>query len=274
MNEKIIKNDLKSLLSKFMKDDTVKTFLSKSSFENVKNVSINDVVDNSYIKDAKIPSDKITLSERNIEANGFLTPLIVRKKRQKYELIIGRIPYFASKELKLKEVPILEVELSDEESLLLLIAEIRERKIMNFYELSLACYYLKKDFKYKNKDLASYLNFSESQISNLLRIINMPDEVKVDISYGKLSYGHAKAISRLEKEDIIRLKEEIYAKNLSVRDVEKIVRKIKNKDSINEESSLESDEYSITLNFSTTKDKDKALKLIKRMIWWKRINIK
>lgn len=284
-DEKILKNSLKKLVNRWSKDSFLRSLDVSSNRENIISIPLADISDNHYIKKAKISESKIRNEARIFSEGGVFEPLYVRKVKDKYELVIGRVRYFAAKKMELKEVPALVLNLNNEEMLLALLAEIKDRKSMNFYELILVCSALKTEFGYKNKELADFLDQSTSQISNLLKLLSLPQEALTDISLGKLSYGHAKAIARLEKDDVLTLMQRIYDEKLSVREVEQIVRNIKggktsdNKDvskeehvEVQEEVKEETKEpviiegNSITLNFKDEKARDAAIKRIKKLI--------
>lgn len=279
-DEKLLKNSLKKLVNRWSKDDFLKSLDISSSKENMINVPLSEIIDNHYIKKAKISEVKIRSEARAFSEGDIYEPLYVRKNKDKYELIIGRVRYFAAKQIHLNEVPVIVLNLNNEEMLLALLAEIKDRKSTNFYELILVCNALKEEYGYKNKELSSFLDQSKSQISNLLRLLSLPEEALIDLSLGKLSYGHAKAISRLEKEEVTKIIERIYNEKLSVRQVEEIVRTIKGPAIIEKKEEVIIEQVveekpkegvmiegnSITLNFKDEKARDAAIKRIKKLI--------
>ena len=226
-SSKILKNSLKKLVNRFGREDFVSAILKNSPKEDITNTSLKDIADNHYLKKAKIDEVKITQAEKIIKESGFFDPIIVRAYQGKYEVVIGRVKYIAAKSLKLETIPVVVLHLSEEESLLCMLKEISDRKTMNIYELALICSHLKKDFDYKNKELADFLNQSSSQISNLLQILSLPEEILAEISMNRLSYGHAKAISRLPSNEVLAAVQKIQKEHLSVRETEELVRRAK-----------------------------------------------
>ncbi len=272
---KILKNSLKNLVNRFGREDFVSAILKNSPKEDIKNITLKDISDNHYLKKAKLDDVKVTQAKKIIKEGGFFDPIIVRAYQGKYEVVIGRVKYIAAKELKLETIPVVVIQLSEEESLLCMLKEISERKTMNIYELSLICSHLKKDYDYKNKELADFLNQSSSQISNLLQILSLPEEVLADISMNRLSYGHAKAICRLSPEEVIEMVKKIQEEHLSVRQTEALVRKEKgvldennknNEDSISNEKLSINNELVIKLRFVDGKAKKDAMKKLNRLI--------
>ena len=272
---KIVQNDLKDLLQKFLQDNTVDEILKHSEFETVKNVPLTLVEDNHFLKDIKIKKENIESSKKSIKSNDIITPLIVRKNKGKFELIRGRDYYFALLELKVKEVPVLEISINDEGSLLILMNDLKSKKYINFFELSECIKILKENYHYSNQKISNYLNISISQVINLYVISNSFDEIKELCKNNKLSYSNAKILARLNKEDALLILEKINKDKISAREVEYLARISKNKqesENLIKESDIEG--LSLTLNFSNKKDLSKCIKEINTLIKKGKIKIK
>ena len=228
--KKIIQSDLKTLIERFSKDDVISGIDKNYQRENVKYLSYDDLVDNSFIKDAKIDKETIKNIEKSIIERGIYNPLIVREtKKGKYEVIIGRKRWIASKKLEYKKIPVIIKNYDDQETLLILLCDARENKNFNPIEIAYVIKHLCEDFGYKKKDIAEILHVSSGHISNYLSLFNLPKDVIYDVSTNKLSFGHAKAISRLKTKDIEDIVSKIYEYNLSVRDTEKLAFKLEDK---------------------------------------------
>ena len=272
---KIVQNDLKDLLQKFLQDNTVDEILKHSEFETVKNVPLTLVEDNHFLKDIKIKKENIESSKKSIKSNDIITPLIVRKNKGKFELIRGRDYYFALLELKVKEVPVLEISINDEGSLLILMNDLKSKKYINFFELSECIKILKENYHYSNQKISNYLSISISQVINLYVISNSFDEIKELCKNNKLSYSNAKILARLNKEDALLILEKINKDKISAREVEYLARISKNKqesENLIKESDIE--ELSLTLNFCNKKDLSKCIKEINTLIKKGKIKIK
>lgn len=275
---KILNNSLKKLVTRFGREDFVSSIVKNSSKEDITKLPIRELVDSHYLKKAKLDDVKITQAKKQMN-NGFYDPIIVRSYQNKYEVVVGRVKFYAAKELKLDFVDVVVLNLTDEETLLFMLKEIKDRKTINIYELSLICNNLKNTFNYKNKELCDYLDQSSSQISNLLQIINLPQEVLAEISMNQISYGHAKAISRLPEEDLLRVFNEIKEKHLSVRETEELVRKIK-KVEVKKEEKIEEvieekiDPLKMQISFLDEKSKKAAFKKLKGLLKKNKVVIK
>ncbi len=272
---KIVQNDLKDLLQKFLQDNTVDEILKHSEFETVKNVPLDLVEDNHFLKDIKIKKENIESSKKSIKSNDIITPLIVRKVKDKYEVIRGRDYYFALLDLKVKEVPVLEISINDEGSLLILLADLKSKKNINFFELSECIKILKENYHYSNQKISDYLNISVPQVINLYVISNSYNEIKELCKDNKLSYSNAKILARLKKEDALLILEKINKEKISAREVEHLARISKNKE---EKENLIKDNdinnLSLTLNFNNKKDLSKCIKELNTLIKKGKIKIK
>ncbi|SHO43000.1 ParB/RepB/Spo0J family partition protein [Desulfopila aestuarii] len=166
----------------------------------------------------------------SIKENGVIQPLIVTQSEGKggYELIAGERRLRASKMAGLDKVPVVVMDVTGEDTLLeLALIENVQRTDLNPIEEAEAYQKLIQRFGYTQEDTAKRVGKKRSTVSNMLRLLNLPDFVKQDVIDGILSEGHARALLRLS-DDIVAMKEIrdlIVKKALSVRQTEKIVRK-------------------------------------------------
>jgi len=166
----------------------------------------------------------------SIRENGVIQPLIVTESESKgkYELIAGERRLRASKIAGLEKVPVVVMDVSREDTLLeLALIENVQRTDLNPIEEAEAYQKLIQRFGYTQEDTAKRVGKKRSTVSNMLRLLNLPDFIKQDVIDGVLSEGHARALLRLA-DDLSLMKEVrdlIIKKTLSVRQTEKIVRK-------------------------------------------------
>lgn len=231
----IIKKSLKELIEIFSKDDVIFNIEKNYHKENIKYLTCDEIIDNKFIKTARIDKETIETIEKSIITNGLYNPLIVRESKTmgKYEVIIGRKRWIASKKLNKQEIPVVVKNYTDEEVLLILLCDSRENKNFNPIELALIIDKLNKSFHYKKKDIAEILHESTSQISNYVALLKMPKEIIYEVSTNKLSFGHARAIARLNEKEMKTVLKKINQYNLSVRDTEDLVYNMKSRDSFN-----------------------------------------
>ncbi|PIE07768.1 MAG: chromosome partitioning protein ParB [Rhodobacterales bacterium] len=160
----------------------------------------------------------------SIREKGIIQPLILRKKAEdRFEIVAGERRWRAAQMAQLHEVPALVREYSDTEALEIAIIENIQRADLNAVEEAAGYRELMDRFGHTQEKLAEALGKSRSHIANMLRLLNLPDEVQDLLREGRLSAGHARAL--ITAEDAVALAKAVVAKGLSVRDVERMVKK-------------------------------------------------
>lgn len=157
----------------------------------------------------------------SIRQKGVLQPILVRTHPVmpgQYELIAGERRWRAAQKAGLTEVPVLVQDASDQESLELAIIENVQRSDLNPLDEAAAYQQLIKEFVYKQDQVATVVGKSRSYITNMLRLLKLPDSVKAAIQADKISAGHAKMLVGLE--DAEALAKQIISEGWSVRDLE------------------------------------------------------
>lgn len=227
--DKIVNISFSKLLKRFSNTDVIANMEKEYRQSKPFFISPKLIDDNKYLKKVKLNEPFICESLASIKDKGLNTPLLVRHKKDHYEIVLGRKRLIVAKKFNLENVPCLILDVDDEEMLLMLAADIRDSNSSNMAELSIVCNRLVKDYNYSQKDIAKLLHQSRSQVTNIVRLLNLPEEVLNDLSKRKLSFGHAKALLTLPDELIQDIVKEIYDNHLSVRQVEMKVYEIKNK---------------------------------------------
>lgn len=166
-----------------------------------------------------------TLSE-SIKENGIIQPIIVRKDTDGYEIIAGERRFRAACMAGLETVPVLERVATDDEMLELALVENIHRSDLNPLERAKAYHKFISSFNLTQTDAAKRLGEDRTVISNHIRLLDLPEEIKSMLSEGRLSMGHARAILALPSDDLRKkLANRALAGRLSVREVERLVRK-------------------------------------------------
>lgn len=161
----------------------------------------------------------------SIAEKGIIQPIIVRNNpngTDTYQIVAGERRWRAAQKAQLHEIPALIRELSDVEVLELAIIENIQRADLNAIEEATGYRQLMDRFGHTQEQLAEALGKSRSHIANLLRLLNLPDEVLGMVRSGKLSAGHARALVPCENPN--DLAKQIISKGLSVRQTEKLVK--------------------------------------------------
>ena len=161
----------------------------------------------------------------SIKENGVFQPILVRKSISGYELVAGERRLRASKLAGQKDIPAIIVDFNDTQMMEISLLENIQRKDLRAMDKAEAYDSLIKKLGYTQEELAKRVSKSRSEITNMLRLLKLPKEVQELVNKGKLSYGQARTLLSLDDENkMIELAEEAMNDNLSVREMEKIVK--------------------------------------------------
>lgn len=168
--------------------------------------------------------EKIEELAQSIKEKGVIQPILVRTVGEnRYELIAGERRLRAVKHLGLSEIPAIVRRVADADLLEISIIENIQREELNPIEEAKAYRRLAQEFGHTQDHIANRVGKDKTSISNLLRILNLPDKVQDYISKNMISFGHAKALLSLGDGDRqILFCEKIIKKNLSVRQCEQM----------------------------------------------------
>lgn len=165
----------------------------------------------------------------SLKQHGLIQPITVRKDEAGgYELISGERRWRAARRAGLSKIPAILKEVADQELMEWALLENLQREDLNPIEKAKAYENLISEFSLTQEAIASRMGINRSSVSNFLRLLHLPKELWEEISEGRLSMGHAKALLSLEsKSEQLKLAEEIEARGLSVRQAEAAVHHIK-----------------------------------------------
>lgn len=163
----------------------------------------------------------------SIKQFGVIQPLIVQKGEKYYEIIAGERRWRASRIAGLKEVPVIIKDYTPQEVLEIALIENIQREDLNPIEEAYAYQRLIQEFNLKQDELAERVSKSRVTITNSLRLLRLDERVQQMLIDSMLSGGHARALLSLEDAEAqYSTACEIFAKKLSVRDTEKLVRQL------------------------------------------------
>lgn len=223
-SKQLLSSSLSELIEKFSREDVVEEMEKEYQSAPAKLLSLSLLDDVSFLKEAVIPEETIDYFALQIKEKGLFNPLIVRPKEDRYEVILGRKRYYGANKAGLVSVPVVVANLEDEEVLLMLLADTRDQREFNVVEMALLCQELQTRFHYTQQTLADLSFQSRSQITNTLRILKLPAYLRKEICLEKITYGHAKAIASLDKDQINDIVRRIHEDNLSVRETEALAK--------------------------------------------------
>ncbi|KTC80790.1 ParB/RepB/Spo0J family partition protein [Legionella cherrii] len=165
---------------------------------------------------------------QSIKKQGLLQPLLVRELSSgRYEIIAGERRWRASQLAGLTEVPVILKQVDDETAMAMALVENLQREDLNAMDQARAMHRLTNEFSLTHQQVADLLCKSRTAVSNYLRLLALSTGVKKLLEHGDLDMGHARALLMLDEEQQNQVAQLIVAKNLSVRETEKLVERIK-----------------------------------------------
>ena len=187
--------------------------------------------------------DPTTLQELadSIRAQGIIQPLIVRPYEGRYEIIAGERRYRAAQMAGLTEVPVIIRHIPDEAAVAIALIENIQREDLNPIEEAIAIDRLIGEFGMTHQQAATAVGKSRATVSNLLRLLALPEEVKTMLERGQLEMGHARTLITLPASVQLETAELIVARKLSVRETENLVRRLQNPSTPSGKPSLDPD---------------------------------
>lgn len=195
---------------------------------NIVNIDTNKIIPNK--NQPRKVFDKKALEELSLSIKnyGVIQPITVRKIYDDiYEIVAGERRFKAVKLLNMDTIPAVIIEVGEEESAAMALIENLQREDLDFIEEAMAYERLIEDFELNQTQLAEKLGKSQSTIANKMRILKLPESVKQKIREGKLSERHARALLKLDDEELLlSIVEKIIKKDLKVSETEKLVNSI------------------------------------------------
>jgi len=190
----------------------------------VNRVSLDQIVPSPLQPRKEFQADQLAELMDSIREHGIIQPLIVRRVNGRLELIAGERRFRASRELGLKELPVIVREASDKDVLEMALIENLQREGLNPIEEAQAYSRLAKDFNMRQEDIAQRVGKNRATVANTMRLLDLPAIVRDMLAASKLSTGHAKVLLMLKKHDEQeRVADQILSKGLTVRATEKVV---------------------------------------------------
>ncbi|MDI3533958.1 MAG: ParB family transcriptional regulator, chromosome partitioning protein [Thermosediminibacterales bacterium] len=194
-------------------------------------IKISKIRPNEFQPRKDFDEDKLDELAASIKEHGIIQPIVVRPKDGFYEIVAGERRWRAAQKNKLETVPAIVKEFSDIEMMQIALIENLQREDLNPIEEAMAFKTLMNEFNMTQETLSKKIGKSRSVIANSIRLLNLPKELQLMLSKGQLTSGHARALLSIENpEEQINLAKQIVENGLTVRDVEKLVKKPKSGD--------------------------------------------
>lgn len=195
----------------------------------------------------------------SIKQFGVLQPLLVQDRKNYYEIIAGERRWRAAKIAGLKEVPVIIKKLTEQEMVEISLIENIQRENLNPIEEALAYKRLLNEFNLKQDEVAERVSKSRTAVTNSMRLLKLNEKVQQMVIDDMLTTGHARALLGIEdQEKQYVVAQQIFDEKLSVRETEKLVKKIQKEKDLPEKKKEELDEQ-VALAYHDVEEKMKLI---------------
>lgn len=197
----------------------------------INEIDLLDIEVNPFQPRTKFDEEALAELAESIKIQGIIQPITVRKlSDRKYQLISGERRYHASKLAGLLRIPAYVRLANDQQMLEMALIENIQRENLNAIEIALSYQRLLSECDLKQEDLGDRVGKKRSTVTNYLRLLKLPPDIQAGIRDGKIGMGHARALVNIENIDQqLQIFKSILKDDLSVRKVEDLVKKLKNK---------------------------------------------
>jgi len=202
-------------------------------------IDIDRIKENPLQPRKKFDEEKIKELASSIKERGVLQPIVVVKSKDDFLLVVGERRLRASKLAGLKKIPAIIREFEEKDLLINAVLENLQREDLNPIEISNALFEMNKKMNMKQEEIGKLLGIDRATVSNFIRLQNLGKETKEALIAGKITLGHAKVLLQLEnKNKESSMVKEIINRNLSVRELEKLIKGEKKKKRSKKEDDL------------------------------------
>lgn len=198
-----------------------------SNTNSIMYLDINEIKPNANQPRKRFDDEKIDELATSIETYGVIQPIVLRKSEVGYEIVAGERRWRAARKANLKKVPCILKELTEEENMVISIIENMQREDLNPIEEAEALQQMIERFGLSQEQVSKSVGKSRPYITNALRLLKLPFEVRAYVLEGKLTNGHARAIAGIEDETMqVAVADKAVEQGLSVREVENLAKTI------------------------------------------------
>ncbi|QTH62973.1 ParB/RepB/Spo0J family partition protein [Psychrosphaera ytuae] len=191
---------------------------------NLVNLPVEQLVPGKYQPRKDMSPEALEELAASIKNQGIIQPIVVRPiNDDQYEIIAGERRWRASQIAQLDEVPCLIKDVPDEAAVAIALIENIQREDLNAMEEAIALQRLQDEFELTHQEVADAVGKSRTSVTNYLRLNKLEDDVKTLMEHGDLEFGHAKVLLALTGDQQIIAARRVVAKDLTVRDTEKLV---------------------------------------------------
>ena len=221
-------------LNALIPEDTVILEPKKGKDKNDDNgyslIDINLIKSNESQPRKSFDDEKIMELAESIKSNGIIQPLILRKDKDEYIIVAGERRWRAAKYIGIKEIPAVIMDLTEKQILEISLIENIQREDLNSIEEAIAYKKLITDFDLTQEQLSKRIGKSRVAITNIMRLLNLSEDVQQYIIEGVISEGHGRALLAITDSKLqCELAQNVIDDKLSVRELEFLIRKLKTK---------------------------------------------
>ena len=216
-------------LSSMLSQTTLKHITERDSRDELRQIPLEAIHPGRYQPRSVFDEEKLEELASSIRAQGVVQPIVVRSSGDgEYELIAGERRWRAAQLAEIDEIPAVVRDVPDEVAVAMSLIENIQREDLNPLEEATGLRRLIDEFKMTHQEAADAVGRSRAAVSNLLRLLELMQEVKEMVDGRDLEMGHARALLSLGEELQVQAAREVVQKRLSVRETEALVRRLQN----------------------------------------------
>ncbi|MHB1660722.1 MAG: ParB/RepB/Spo0J family partition protein [bacterium] len=227
VKKNVLGRGLGALLADALNQDEERT--SEGGKLSIFEISVDKINTGVYQPRQYFDEDKLVELKNSIKENGIIQPLIVAKSKNagEYDLIAGERRYRAAKELNFKKVPAIIKDISGVSALEIALIENIQRQDLNVIEEANCYLRLIEEYKITHEELSVKVGKDRATITNMIRLLSLPDEIKKELIYGKITPSHARNLIGLSDDEAGMLLNKISHEKLNVRETERKAKELK-----------------------------------------------
>ncbi|SOC08115.1 chromosome segregation DNA-binding protein [Ureibacillus xyleni] len=207
--------------------ETLETLETVQNDDAIEKIALQKLVVNPFQPRKTFDDEKIEELAQSIKEHGIIQPIVVRKKGKKYEIVVGERRYRAAKLANLEEIPAIIREMTEEQMMEVAILENLQREDLTPIEEAEAYQSLIEKLNFTQEELAKRLGKSRPYITNHMRLLQLPEDVRELVNNGTLTMGHGRTLLGLKnKRRIPEVAAKVVKHALNVRQLEALIKQL------------------------------------------------
>jgi ParB family transcriptional regulator, chromosome partitioning protein len=195
--------------------------------EGTRHIGIDSIDPNPMQPRRVFQADSLHQLAQSILQSGIIQPLVIRPSGERFQLVAGERRWRAARIAGLKEVPVVVQQIPDDRLLEITLIENVQREDLNPIELAIAFDRMARELNLSHEEIGERTGKDRSTIANSIRLLQLPPDVQQLVAERRLSPGHARCLVSLPSEEMQRkLAEKVVAQGLSVRQVERLTKRL------------------------------------------------